>query len=274
MKPYLLIGLALILIIVIIIFIVVSKNFDHKNKIENNQTSKETSIKSTITSIEFPFKYIVVPGKDALDTVKKYKSDSLSPVTPIIMGGNEQISMLTDAIEYNESTLDEILKGALEININNFLKEREEEDSEIVNDPEILGEWSDNVKPSNQLAAYTDILTGKPLKEVYVGLVPTIKSYEVPAYIKFGGWNACPDPEQHVALMKYWNEKYGANIISITGDTIECTVDNPPTTKEEAMALAREQFLYCEDIVTQGCGSISALAGTLLNAKYWYFWWD
>jgi hypothetical protein len=40
------------------------------------------------------------------------------------------------------------------------------------------------------------------------------------------------------------------------------------------MALAWEQYWYCLDIVDQGVGSVSALAATLLNSTYWYFWWD
>jgi len=39
-------------------------------------------------------------------------------------------------------------------------------------------------------------------------------------------------------------------------------------------ALAKEQFLYCSDIVEQGAGSIRNLASILLNGRAWYFWWD
>jgi hypothetical protein len=27
-------------------------------------------------------------------------------------------------------------------------------------------------------------------------------------------------------------------------------------------------------IVDQGVGDVSTLAATLINSKYWYFWWD
>ena len=40
------------------------------------------------------------------------------------------------------------------------------------------------------------------------------------------------------------------------------------------MALAWEQFLFCEDIVSQGVETISNLGATLLNSPYWFFWWD
>ena len=40
------------------------------------------------------------------------------------------------------------------------------------------------------------------------------------------------------------------------------------------MDLAWEQYLYCQDIVVQGCETIANLAATLLNSPFWYFWWD
>ena len=40
------------------------------------------------------------------------------------------------------------------------------------------------------------------------------------------------------------------------------------------MELAWEQYWYCTDLVEHGHGSIANLAATLLDAPYWYFWWD
>jgi len=40
------------------------------------------------------------------------------------------------------------------------------------------------------------------------------------------------------------------------------------------MELAKEQYIFCNDIVDQGVGTVSALAATLLDSNYWYFWWD
>jgi len=51
-------------------------------------------------------------------------------------------------------------------------------------------------------------------------------------------------------------------------------VDKPPHSQTEALALANEHFAYCEDIVTQGVGTIEGLAATLLEGKTWFFWWD
>lgn len=61
---------------------------------------------------------------------------------------------------------------------------------------------------------------------------------------------------------------------SIADDIIEFSVARPPQTAAEARALAREQFIYCTDIVMQGVGSEAALAATLQGSANWFFWWD
>src|SRR5262249_30768782 len=98
--------------------------------------------------------------------------------------------------------------------------------------------------------------------------------WEIPAYLKFGAWNACPPPEDHVAVMKYWHGLYGAEVVSIASNTVEMFVARAPRSRKKALELAREQYLYCYDIVIQGTETIDNLAATLLNGKVWYFWWD
>lgn len=51
-------------------------------------------------------------------------------------------------------------------------------------------------------------------------------------------------------------------------------VAKPPKTKEAAVALAEEQFVYCPDIVHQGCQTALGLASELMYSPRWYFWWD
>lgn len=95
-----------------------------------------------------------------------------------------------------------------------------------------------------------------------------------PCYLKIGDWNDVPKAEAHAALFKHWAEVYGAKVACIADDVIELTVDRPVSSREEALALARQQFVYCADIVHQGVETVEALAATLLGATVWYFWWD
>ena len=118
-------------------------------------------------------------------------------------------------------------------------------------------------------------MRGKPIKEnVIFGLLPVLGPWLAPAYFKIGGVNDCPPTEVHVVLLHYWFERYGARPITVFYDVVECTVERPPTTMEEALNLAREQYIYCPDNVWQGLGSGGNLAKWLLNNHYWYFWWD
>jgi Domain of unknown function (DUF4253) len=62
--------------------------------------------------------------------------------------------------------------------------------------------------------------------------------------------------------------------VTMTQDTIELAVERPIQTREDALAVAHEQYVYCADIVQQGTETIEGLAAALLNAPEWFFWWD
>jgi hypothetical protein len=51
-------------------------------------------------------------------------------------------------------------------------------------------------------------------------------------------------------------------------------VNRPAGTREDALRLAQEQFLFCGDLIHQGMGNVTNLAAILLEGQYWYFWWD
>jgi hypothetical protein len=40
------------------------------------------------------------------------------------------------------------------------------------------------------------------------------------------------------------------------------------------LRLAREHYLYCNDVVDQGTNDLSTLAALLAASDWWYFWWD
>jgi hypothetical protein len=119
-----------------------------------------------------------------------------------------------------------------------------------------------------------DILTKVPHNRVHIGLLPTANSWDAAAFLLFGSWNACPHAHHHVAIMKAWHERYGAEVVGITHDIVEMFVRRPPRSKARALELAREHYLYCDDIVDQGTQTIDKLAATLRGGTVWYFWWD
>jgi hypothetical protein len=105
-------------------------------------------------------------------------------------------------------------------------------------------------------------------------IVLNAQPFEVPAYLGFGGWNDCPQAELHVAMLREWGKTYAAVPACMTGDVVECVVDRPPQTEEDAFALAAEQWIYCDDIVSQGTGKVRHLAIEIWKSPTWFFWWD
>ena len=115
---------------------------------------------------------------------------------------------------------------------------------------------------------------GAMLPRVHIGLIPTHDWTTIPAHLLWGGWNACPDPAYHVAALRSWRERFGAEIVGLSADTMNLTVQRRPQTREAAIDLALEQHLYCNDIVDQGVETISHLAASLMVHSWWFFWWD
>jgi hypothetical protein len=148
----------------------------------------------------------------------------------------------------------------------------EDYDDEKAMEPEV-GEWPAEEVSSPDLTIVFDN-DGKYKPKVYILLMPTADDTEIPAYLQLGGWNECPTAEHHVAALRSWKSRFGATIVAANADTINMLVARRPPDREEALAVAREQFLYCEDIVLQGTGTLAPLAAGLMTSDWWFFWWD
>jgi hypothetical protein len=219
--------------------------------------------------MDFQCELIKVSGKDVLSTYQKLKANP--GVIPVILGDNDDVMSITEVMNYISESFSELLQQAESIDPLDWFNKRQAQDQEYYDLTH--GDWQD-LTPASALSVHLDLLTNEPKEEVYIVLVPVAKSWMIPAFLKIGGWNDCPTAPEHSAIFKYWHECYGITVAAITRDVIELEVQRPPTTKEQALRLAEEQFLYCPDIVYQGTESIAALAATLLNGRVWFFWWD
>ena len=149
-----------------------------------------------------------------------------------------------------------------------FLENIEEEP-----EPEV-GPWPVSPPASAGLSVAREVLSDRPFDKVYVAVVPTDDWTTIPIYLRWGGWNDCPPPEFHVAALRSWRDRYGAELVGLSHDVMNLRVAERPGTRAEALALAREHYDYCYDIVDQGVGTLSQLAAALMNDDWWYFWWD
>jgi len=221
---------------------------------------------------KFPYELIRVRGADAVEQCLAWRKEWQGKFIPIIHGTAKDFRSLTDIWDEIDAP-EEFVQRSQSVDLQQWFTQRLGESASL-DDLTDASAWNTNSGSRGEFVSIAGILTRKVHPWVWVSKIPTARPYEVPAYLKFGGWNACPEAHEHVAVWRYWQEKYGAEILCFTGDVIEATVAHPPLEKAECYALAREQFSYCDDIVTQGVGSIDALAATLRGGKSWYFWWD
>lgn len=131
------------------------------------------------------------------------------------------------------------------------------------------GDWPES-RPTLQPA----LLSHGAVPILHFGLIQTAACWHAPAYLHFGGHNGCPSAERHVAVLRRWNDLYGAEPMAISHDVLEMHVRRPPATREQALHLAEEQFNYCYDSIIDGKGTLERLASTVIASPYWRFRWN
>ena len=139
--------------------------------------------------------------------------------------------------------------------------------------------WPDepvHVRPPEELFCVYSGLEHAPAETAAVLFVATADSCEVPAYLLFGGFNSCPNPEVHVAMLRSMHERFGARLIVLNTGTIGFVVSRRPANREEALRLATDFLTYAESFEGTAYNRQSAgeIAAYLLASDYWGFWWD
>lgn len=135
------------------------------------------------------------------------------------------------------------------------------------------------VDPDARAASLADSLTksGSWLKEPHLALVPARRSADIPAAIGWTGQiNYEGDVARLCAVLRSWEDRFGIRVVALTADQLVLSVAAPPTTQEEAEAVAAEHFAFCSDNITQGRHeTLRAYAQhDVLNQQVWSFWWD
>jgi hypothetical protein len=227
---------------------------------------------------------IVVNGDEAIPLWHKLRGLVEETGCWPVLIGNESFFGYKDLMENRDHSVSKTIEAGLAIDAVKWLERKgadypqdsEPDETDLSEEfgDEFAEYYSSDVEPVHDFLIPYDVLSRKPLTNLHIALVPTKVCWQVPAYINNGGWNDCPYPEAHISLMKRWNEIYDAEIVGMAGDVFEFFVSKPPTDEESALVLAKEQYLYCSDIVDQGTMSVNNLAKTLLNSNVWYFWWD
>ena len=218
------------------------------------------------------FEQRIVAGSEALAEWERLRGAFADTgLYPVILGDARDRDGLLGALP-QEPSLDEILEEASSVHVGEWLAERGNEEIEAIEDE--LRNWPEDPGDEMGLTTPNEVDSGRPKSEVIIALLPVSEPAEVFARLRWGGWNDCPWPAEHVAVHRHWAERYGAEPIAITADVIECLVRRPPLERRDALRLAKEQFAYCPEIVEQGTLTLESLAAGLLDSRFWFFWWD
>jgi len=108
-----------------------------------------------------------------------------------------------------------------------------------------------------------------------LGLVNVEHPADVPAALGWAGaGNWTQDVAAISAVLRSWEERFGAVLIVLGFDALQLSVAAAPTTQERAQRTAAEHISFCPDNFRGQPGSLRDLAGGLVGNQLWRFWWD
>ena len=201
-----------------------------------------------------------------------YKEGKKNGFYPLIVVPSD---VLYDALSVNLelSSTKEFIKFSEDIDVEKFFNSKRSYYDFMQEYQVPLGDFS--LETANDyLNEYIDSDTSHPFEEILILEIPTRKPWEIPGYIPMGGYNECPAPDTQIAVSEYWYRNYRAIPTVITANSIEFMAEAPPQNFQDAEKLAYEQYLFCNEVVSDGAGSLRKLASILKDSTVWSFWWE
>lgn len=117
-------------------------------------------------------------------------------------------------------------------------------------------------------------LADEPWK-AHLALVPVSRPSDIPAAVGWSGpCNVTDDVVGLSAVLRNWEERFGALLVRVDLATLWLSVAAPPWTEQDCLAVAAEHFAFCRDVDGEDPRPLSEYAATLRGAQRWRFWWD
>ncbi|SDJ38606.1 protein of unknown function [Streptomyces indicus] len=125
--------------------------------------------------------------------------------------------------------------------------------------------------PASQAAALLDEVTG-PEPAYRLALVRARRAADALAAL---GWTADAPLALLCALLRSWEERFGAQLVAVSGSEVHLAVARPPVSAEHARLLAVEHVLTtAHNIVDDPPTPFPEYAERLVGRTHWSFWWD
>ncbi|WP_167372652.1 DUF4253 domain-containing protein [Streptomyces sp. F41] len=119
----------------------------------------------------------------------------------------------------------------------------------------------------------------RPGDELWLCLVEAEEGFELPVLLPgvpdAPNWWSEPAqrpllPADHVAFLRSWHERFGAEVFFADGATLRLVVARPPSDPLTAARVAVEHFAYCSDLADD----LPVMGNDRVRSTVWSFWWD
>jgi len=111
-------------------------------------------------------------------------------------------------------------------------------------------------------------------QEARIGLIAAGRPADVLPVIGWGGLvNRGDSLLPLTAILRSWEDRFGARLIAVGDADLGLFVERPPRTLQAAQRVAAEQVVLADECAG-GARSIPGIAERLVNAPTWTLWWD
>lgn len=112
------------------------------------------------------------------------------------------------------------------------------------------------------------------LGEYLLALVPVSRPADVPAAVGWAGAGQRWDAATVSAVLRTWEDRFGAVLVRMGRATLELAVAAPPWERTECLAIAAEHYAFCDDTYRGNPGTLRDYANLLRGSTRWSFCWD
>jgi hypothetical protein len=133
--------------------------------------------------------------------------------------------------------------------------------------------------PPVDAALAPDVLEAavRPFSASRIALVPADRPADILPVLGWCPGNWCcalpvPSPVGFAAVMRSWEERFGARLFAMTHDEAYLLVQRPPRGLDAALPIAAEHLVFCDE--PAGRQPVRTTASDIIDAPVWYFWWD
>jgi Domain of unknown function (DUF4253) len=106
-----------------------------------------------------------------------------------------------------------------------------------------------------------------------IGLVPAQRPADILARLGWQGAVNSRATADITAVLRSWEDRFGAQLIQVGFADIRLLVSRPPHTLEAALPVAAEHFAFSEE-AHGGLRCVGEIARAIVGNPFWDFWWD